>query len=299
MIKAIVTKSIVLFLLTILFKKIYNACMAKRVAAKKTSIEKEKPNTSPASKQQLSNALAKLTIFKPKSYNQILVVLLIMAAFLIGVLYTKVSYLEKGGSLNNGIAQEGVEAGTPPAAGEKVDVDKGHLPALGDKNAKVVMIDFSDFECPFCKQYFDQTFGQIKKDYIDTGKVVYYYRHFPLDFHPAARPSALASECANEQGKFWEFHDLVFKDQAKITGQTPEATILALKTFAANLSLNTSQFNTCLDTEKYKDNVDKDYTQGGASGVNGTPGFFINGVPVVGAQPYSAFKAVIDQELSK
>lgn len=250
---------------------------------------------------QSTKVLETINNLKPKSYNQILVVLLVISAFLIGVLYTKVSYLEKGTTTNNQAAVPDQNTQQPAVIppGTKVDVDNGHFPVLGDKNAKVVIVDFSDFECPFCKQYFDQTFIQLKKDYIDTGKVAYYYRHFPLSFHPAAKPSALASECANEQGKFWEFHDLVFTEQAKITGQTPEGTIQALKAFAANLNLNTTQFNSCLDLEKYKDNVDKDVKEGGVAGVSGTPTFFINGVSLVGAQPYASFKTAIDQELSK
>lgn len=104
-------------------------------------------------------------------------------------------------------------AGTSPASSVKTSVDIGHLPALGDKNAKVTIIDFSDFECPFCRRFFEETFSKIKKDYIDTGKAVFYYRHFPLAFHPLAQPFAQASECANEQGKFWEMHDKIFQEQ--------------------------------------------------------------------------------------
>lgn len=234
----------------------------------------------------------------PKNYTPLLYTLLIIAAFALGVLATKVYYLEKGVTSQPKATAPVGEDGEP-AAGAVVDVGNGHLPPLGDKNAKVVMVDFSDFECPFCKQYFDETYAQIKKDYIDTGKVVYYYRHFPLDFHPAARPSALASECANEQSKFWEFHDLVFKEQDKISGKDAAAISEALKGFASTLNLNTSQFNNCLDSEKYKENVDKDYAEGQTAGVNGTPGFFINGITVVGAQPYSSFKTILDQELAK
>lgn len=233
--------------------------------------------------------------------NQILVTLLIIAAFLIGVLVTKVQYLEKGQGTTAALptAQAPSQGNQPPAPGVKVDVANGNLPYLGNKNAKVVMVDFSDFECPFCKKYFDETYAQIKKDYIDTGKIIYYYRHFPLSFHPAAKPTAIASECANEQGKFWEFHDLVFKEQDKISQKTADEIKQALKGFAASLNLNTSQFNNCLDSEKYKDNVEKDTTEGTTAGVNGTPTFFVNGMSLVGAQPYSAFQTLIDQELAK
>lgn len=100
-----------------------------------------------------------------------------------------------------------------PSLAPKVSVENGHFPALGDKNAKITIVEFSDFECPFCRRYFTDTYPQLKKDYIDTGKVAMYYRHYPLPFHPLAQPFAIASECANEQGKFWEYHDKIFKEQ--------------------------------------------------------------------------------------
>jgi protein-disulfide isomerase len=94
-----------------------------------------------------------------------------------------------------------------------VDVDNGHLPPLGKENAPVVIVEFSDFECPFCKRHFDEAHQEIKKNYIDTGKAVLYFRHLPLEFHPMAKTYAMASECANEQGKFWEMHDKIFNSQ--------------------------------------------------------------------------------------
>lgn len=104
-------------------------------------------------------------------------------------------------------------AGTTEASSARVTVDPGRLPSIGDRDAKVVIVEFSDFECPFCRRFFTDTLPQIKKNYVDTGKAVMYYRHLPLDFHPLAKPFAMASECANEQGKFWEFHDKIFQEQ--------------------------------------------------------------------------------------
>lgn len=95
----------------------------------------------------------------------------------------------------------------------RITVDTGHLPALGDKNAKVTIVEFADLECPFCRRFFLDTFPQLKKEYVDTGKAVMYFRHFPLSFHPLALPFANASECANEQDKFWEMHDKIYKEQ--------------------------------------------------------------------------------------
>lgn len=101
-------------------------------------------------------------------------------------------------------------------SGAPVKVENGHLPIAGSTNASVTVIEFSDFECPFCRKFWKETYGQIKKEYVDTGKIAFYYRHFPLEFHPMAQPFALASECANEQGKFWEMHDKIFSSQAPV-----------------------------------------------------------------------------------
>lgn len=99
------------------------------------------------------------------------------------------------------------------ATGTPVTVDAGHLPVLGSESAPVTIVEFSDLECPFCNQFFKNTLPQIKKEYIDTGKVKMYYRHYPLPFHPLAKPFANAVECANDQGKFWELHDTIFNKQ--------------------------------------------------------------------------------------
>ena len=122
-----------------------------------------------------------------------------------------------GGDWNNPTETVKYLVDSNPNNGEldknKTVVDIGRLPVLGNKNAKVTIIEFSDFECPFCRRFFAETYPKIKKEYIDTGKVALYYRHFPLPFHPLAQPFAQATECANEQGKFWQLHDKVFTSQ--------------------------------------------------------------------------------------
>lgn len=223
---------------------------------------------------------------------QLLYILLLVAVFLLGYLAARVQMLEKTQSSNP--TPQGQTGQTPP---EKVDVKEGKLPVFGKNNAKVTMIEFSDFECPFCKRYFDETLSQIIKAYVDTGKVKMYYRHFPLDFHPAALPAALASECANEQGKFWEYHDKVFAEQDKISGKTGDIITAQLKTWAQEMRLITSQFDSCLDNVKFQANVDTDLADGRTAGVSGTPTFFINGNRIVGAQPFASFKTLIDEEL--
>jgi protein-disulfide isomerase len=159
--------------------------------------------------------------------------------------------------------------------------------AKGPANAPIEIIEFSDFQCPFCQRA-NPTVDQVLKTYGD--RVRFVYRHFPLGNHPAARPAAEASQCAAEQGKFWEYHDTLFANPSRLADAD-------LKQHAAGLGLDTKQFNACVDTHKYKAQVDADMEAGEEAGVNGTPAFFVNGRMLSGAQPFDAFKRVIDEEL--
>jgi protein-disulfide isomerase len=184
---------------------------------------------------------------------------------------------------------QGEEAAAPTGP---VDVSIDNNAVRGNKDAKVTIVEFSDFECPFCGKYFRETFPQVKSDYIDTGKVAYVFRHFPLSFHQNARPAALASECVKALGSdevFWKYHDTLYANQTSLTTEN-------LKKFASDLGLD---IGTCLDTAKYASEVDKDFQDGQKYGVKGTPAFFINGTLLSGAQPFSAFQAAIDAELAK
>lgn len=234
----------------------------------------------------------------PKNATPFLVALLVIAAFLIGTMYTKISYLEKGttaGTVAQAPSQPN-QAVPTPAPGQKVDVGVGRLETLGNKNAKVTMIEFSDFQCPFCRSFWRDTFTQIKKEYIDTGKVRFAYRHLPLGFHPGAIPAAEATECANEQGKFWEMHDKIFQEQDKQGTGTIQFTIDDVKKWAKDIGLN---LDSCLDSKKYAKNVTEDEQTAQKIGATGTPTFVINGQLVVGAQPFASFKTLIDAELAK
>lgn len=193
-----------------------------------------------------------------------------------------------------------------PAGPVKVSVDDDAV--LGDKNAPVTLIEFVDYECPFCKSFFDQTFPQIKKNYIDTGKVKFVMRDLPLSFHQNAHKESQAAECAREQGgdsAYFKYHDEIFK--RTISNGTGLA-LTQLSVIANDLGLNGNNLQSCLDSEKYKAEVDKDLADASKAGANGTPTFFvgksdssgaIDGQIVVGAQPYSAFQVVIDQMLSQ
>ncbi len=177
---------------------------------------------------------------------------------------------------------------------ERIDVSIDDDSVRGDRNALITIVEFSDFECPFCGRFYEQTYPDIKSKYIDTGKVKYVFRDFPLAFHKDAKNAAMASECAGDQGdnKYWEYHDLLFDNQKALD-------IDNLKQYAKDLNLNTYNFNECLDGEKFADEVEKDMKDGQSYGVNGTPAFFINGRLLSGAQPFSAFETVIEDELGK
>lgn len=222
--------------------------------------------------------------------------ILIAAVLISGTLiYSGNSSKSVAGSAKNA-GQTAIGNGQPIGP---VDVSADDDAFLGNKNAPVTLIEFSDFQCPFCRKFMIDTLPQIKKEYIDTGKARLVYRDFPLSFHPGATPAAEGAECAEEQGKFWEMHDAIFNEQQKQGSGTIQFTVDDVKKWAAKIGLNTSKFNQCLDSGKYKQEVEKDIADGSAAGVSGTPAIFINGRLVVGAQPFAAFKVIIDEELKK
>jgi len=248
----------------------------------------------------LSSAIKKIPWKKLSVLNtsRIMVILLIIAAFLIGVLYTKVQYLEKGQA--GTVVQTGGTAGTgaqAPTPGAKVNVGLGNFPVKGNTNAKVTVIEFADFRCPYCEQFFSQTEPELFKDYVDTGKVKFAFRNYAF-LGPASVIAADAAECANDQGKFWEFHDYLYKNQPDESNTTMYNTD-TLTQAAVSLGMNDSQFRSCLDGKKDEALANKDLSDGQAAGITGTPTFVINGTLLVGAQPYANLKATIDQELAK
>lgn len=187
---------------------------------------------------------------------------------------------------------------------QRVAVTVGTNPVLGNSSAPVTIIEFADFQCPYCRVAYLQSIPQVKTNYIDTGKVKLYYRNFPLSFHASAMKAAEAAECANEQGKFWEMHNKMFDEQAKLGQGTVQFVVTDIKRWASEINLNASAFNSCLDSDKYQNSIDKDVSDGTAVGVTGTPTFFIGTetggyYALVGAYPYSSFKSIIDAELKR
>jgi protein-disulfide isomerase len=175
-------------------------------------------------------------------------------------------------------------------AGTRVAVSGDQGFVRGAKDAPVTIVEFSDFQCPYCKTA-NATVKQVLERY--PGKVRLVFRDFPLaSIHPQAPKAHEAARCAAEQGKFWEYHDLLFD-------RSPKMTPADLKQYAQELKLESAAFDKCLDSGKHAAAVDKDAQEGAGLGLTGTPSFFINGKQLVGAQPLTAFQKIIDNELAK
>jgi len=164
-------------------------------------------------------------------------------------------------------------------------------PALGPEEAPILIVAFSDFQCSYSARFAQQTLGQILDAYTDQVRFV--FRDFPLaSIHPQAQKAAEAAQCAHDQGKFWEYHDLLFQNQQALD-------VDSLKDYARQSGLDMGTFADCLDTDRHFAEVQHDLTDGQSYGVGGTPSFFINGRLLVGAQPFSAFQAIIEEELGQ
>ncbi|HVW67142.1 MAG TPA: thioredoxin domain-containing protein [Candidatus Peribacteraceae bacterium] len=191
------------------------------------------------------------------------------------------------------------QAPTPPAPTGTAPTP-GMGPTEGNPNAKVTVIEYTDFQCPFCERHFSQTYPQIKKDYIDTGKIKYELRYFPLtSIHPNAEKSAEAADCAQDQGKFWEMHDKLFSTQNDWANLDNSGAVADFKQYAAGLGLDTTKFNSCLDNGEKASDIQKYVADGGKAGIDGTPGFWVIGPngktqQISGAYPYATFQSAID-----
>lgn len=237
-------------------------------------------------------------------FQYVLVLALIGAAFWTGTLYQQVKMLRSGTTANANAQVAGTQTDTGDPQVQKQVVLEGDdwkqlldKPAatMGKKSAKVVMVEFTDYQCPFCEQAFQQTFPQIKKDYVDSGKVFYVLRDMPLSFHPNAKPGALAARCAGEQNKYVEMHDTLFGKQSEWVNETDVKDKFV--GYAKDLGLNVGKFTSCYTDKKYEKDVDADIALAGKVGVTGTPTFFIDGKEVVGAQPVGVFTAALDEAL--
>lgn len=168
----------------------------------------------------------------------------------------------------------------------------------GDPDAPVTMVEFSDFQCPFCQRYFLQTYPKLVEKYVDTGKVRYIFKDFPLtSIHPQAVVAANAAHCAGQQEAYWAMHDKLYEGQSRWSGNSKAGEVF--KDFASELGLDIDQFNACLEAKQFSNEIFADLQEGIAAGVTGTPAFFINGVFISGARPYEDFEQVIEQQLGQ
>jgi len=274
------------------------------------------PDETPVEKPMEIKADEKITV-KKSTYNNMLkglIAAIAIAAFFGGL---SIGTFDKSDSGLSGeelkdilseieittTAPQPVQQPTQPSAPQIVNVSLDDDPFKGNANAPVIVVEFSDFQCPFCSRFYTQTLPLLEENYIDTGKIKFVYRDFPLDsIHPNARPAHIAAECADEQGKFWEYHDILFDKQVEWQRLSSSDLQSTLTLYATDLELQSASFETCLKSQKIADEVNKDSLDAARYGATGTPAFFIGNekdgfVKLTGAQPYQSFQAVIDAQL--
>jgi protein-disulfide isomerase len=178
---------------------------------------------------------------------------------------------------------------TIPEKVVRYDVSVDDDPALGPADAPITLIEFSDYQCPFCTKWHDEVYSRLMEEY--DGKIRFVYRDLPLAFHGDAQSAAEAANCAGEQDAYWEFHTALFSEKYGLG-------VKAYQQYAADLGLDWDALVACLADGRYTDEVKADYAYAESLGVGSTPTFFINGIALVGAQPYEVFKQVIDLELA-
>jgi protein-disulfide isomerase len=235
-----------------------------------------------------------------KSANKFLITVVIIAAFFLGSLTNKVATLEKNiaPSVAAGDVKQPTQGDTAPSvAAKKPKAVSASDHITGNKNAKITLIEYSDYECPFCKS-FQPTIQELLKTYGDKIRLV--YRHYPLPFHANAQKEAEASECVASIGgndAFWKFSDTIYE---RTTSNGTGFALTALGPLAAEVGVDQQQFQSCLDSGKYEKLVKDSITEGQTAGVNGTPSTFIidskgNSQLIVGAQPIDSFKTILDK----
>jgi protein-disulfide isomerase len=198
------------------------------------------------------------------------------------------------------LSQRPVQGAVAPSGPVRASV--ADAPFLGRADAPVTVVEFSDYECPFCQRFFATTLPALKRDYIDAGKVRYVFRDYPLDqLHPQARKAAEAAHCAGEQGRFWEMHDLLFQNAKALA--PPQ-----LAEHARAVGVDGARFDECLVSGRHAARVERGLADGATAGVRGTPGFVIGrmkvgdvveGTPIRGAQPLETFRRIIDELLAQ
>ena len=182
-------------------------------------------------------------------------------------------------------------------------ISAGNNPIIGNPDAAITIMEFSDFQCPFCAKFHTETLPTIMEEYIDKGTVKLVFRDFPIqNIHPNAVPASIAAECANEQGKFKQMYHTLFEKQKEWNNLETSYAITIFNQYASEMKLDEEKFDTCIRNAKYLEEVQKDLNDGRTYGITGTPGFFIGNekigfVELKGAQPFESFQKIIDSQL--
>ena len=284
--------------------------------------EKTEKNTLQNSDREIIEETENKTIYEP-SVSEInpkkstptglivgLVIAVAVAAFFAGSNFSSMnSDLVTKSDLDNAISQleskleNSIQVQQEQQPSQPVRISFDDDPIRGDPNAPITILEFSDFQCPFCARFHTQTLPLLLEEYIDEGKVNLIYRDFPIQsIHPNALAAAVAAECANEQEKYWEYHDTLFEKQNAWAKLDSDSAISTFSQYATDVGLDQSQFDSCLESGKYLEEVQKDLNDGRTYDITGTPGFFIGNedigfVKVNGAQPFDSFKKIIDAQL--
>lgn len=222
-----------------------------------------------------------------------LVFLIILAVFLVYIaafLYQVVFYIEQKNALAKQLQQQinSNYALNNATVAQKPVIETADDPFIGPEKALITIVEFADFQCPYCLESY-QTIKQINATYPNDVKII--FRDFPnVANHPDSLNAAMAANCAFDQGKFWEYHDLLYQNQSDLS-------VSNLKMLALDLGLNRNIFDQCFDSQKYANEAKNDLMEGANLGITGTPTFFVNGYEVKGSLPFENFKSIIDEYL--
>ncbi len=248
------------------------------------SEQTETPKAQPVAKDE-TITIKKETLWKYSTF------------ILAGVVIVGLFFMLNGGAPTAAVVGEPQpSAPSAPSAPSQVNVkafDPEEDYYKGDIDAPITIYEYSDYECPFCGRFYQQTLPSIQQEWIDSGKAKLVMRDFPLSFHPQAQPAAEATECAGEQDPdaFWEMHDVIFENQQALSAA-------AYSQWAADIGLDVAAFDECMESGKYRAEAQEDMQSGQAAGVRGTPGFVIEGPGgtqlVSGAQPFAAFETTLN-----
>jgi protein-disulfide isomerase len=252
-------------------------------------------------------------IVKKSTFNGLIIIIIIaigVAAFLGGL---HISNLDSNQisqeELNEAIAKLELKIlqnklpSSQPIIELKISADND--PIIGNSNAPITIIEFSDFQCPFCAKFHIQTLPKIMEEYIKDGKVKLVFRDFPIQsIHSNALLASAAAECANEQGKFKEMHDKLFENQNEWNSKNTDNVIILFNQYSLEMEIEEEKFDSCLRNGKYVKEIQKDLEDGRAYGISGTPGFFIGNdeigfIELKGAHPFENFKGIIETQLKK